>query len=66
MWTAQSLESFHTASKTERRRRTQLDEVPNEAHDEETNTDGLADLEELLLVRCKKRTELVAPHDQTA
>ena len=50
----------------ERRSRTQLDEVPNKAHDEKANTDGLADLEELLLVRCKKRTELVAPHDQTA
>lgn len=31
--------------------RTQLDDVTDNAHDEETNTDGLADLEEFALVR---------------
>jgi len=30
--------------------RTQLDNVANDAHDEETDTDGLADLEEFALV----------------
>jgi len=30
--------------------RTQLDDVANNTHDEETDTDGLADLEEFALV----------------
>lgn len=30
--------------------RTQLDDVADDAHDEETDADGLADLEELALV----------------
>ena len=34
------------------RTRTQLDQVPRGAHDEEADADGLADLDELLLVGC--------------
>ena len=35
-----------------RRTRTQLHEVAGGAHDEEADADGLADLDELLLVGC--------------
>jgi hypothetical protein len=33
--------------------RTQLDNVANGTHDEETNTNGLAESQELLLVSCR-------------
>ena len=34
--------------------RTELDEVADSAHDQEADTDGLGDLEELLLVSCRE------------
>lgn len=40
-------------------RRTQLDEIPDSAHDEEPDADGLANLNKLTAVRWRKRAKLV-------
>ena len=42
--------------------RTQLDDVSDDAHNEETDTDGLADLEELALVGLTVRDVSVFTH----
>lgn len=39
-------------------KRTQLDNVSNGPHDQETNTNGLGDLDELLAVSCMAEDKL--------
>lgn len=49
-----SLKEMDIQVRQKEKERTQLDDVADNAHDEETDTNGLRDLEEFATVGCKE------------